>query len=636
MSGSVMNIGLTALSAAQAGLVTTGHNISNAATAGYHRQRVDTSPQVPQISGGGFFGRGVSVDNVRRAYSEVLDRQGQLAQTQVSFYETYAAQVNQINNLVADPASGLSPAMQQFFRAVQDVAASPGTTTSRQALLSESGAMVSRFGALDQRLADLRSGVNIELSGSIESINTIADQIGMLNGQIATAAGTGRVQPNDLLDQRDNLVMELNKLVSAQVIRQADGGYNVTIGTGQALVIGEAVLNLAAVPNTNDPRQLDVGYQFTGSPVPIDSRSITGGSLGALLQFRSESLDPAQNALGRIAIGLGEMFNAQHRLGQDLNGMAGGDFFDVPSPTVTAASGTTATIGASIADVAALTLSDYRVSFSGTAYTVTRLTDNVASGPFATLPQTVDGVTLATGSGTPAAGNSWLVQPTRFGARDLGLAFSDPSLIAAAAPVRSQASVANLGSVTIEAPVVDASSQPPLNAALSNTVTITFNTPPTTFNVVDDTAATTLASNVAFTAGMTISFNGWSTRLAGRPEASDTLVVQANTGGRADNRNALLLAGLQSVPGLDGGASTYQTAYSALVGSVGAIASEVKVTGTALNGILKETKAAQQSLSGVNLDEEAANLIRFQQAYQAASKLISVSSKLFDSILQIN
>ena len=150
------------------------------------------------------------------------------------------------------------------------------------------------------------------------------------------------------------------------------------------------------------------------------------------------------------------------------------------------------------------------------------------------------------------------------------------------------------------------------------------------------TAATTLATNVTFTAGMTISFNGWSTKIAGRPEASDTLVVQANTGGRADNRNALLLATLQSVPGLDGGASTYQTAYSAMVGSVGAIASEVKVTGTALDGILKETKAAQQSLSGVNLDEEAANLIRFQQAYQAASKLISVSSKLFDSILQLN
>ncbi|MCE2979475.1 MAG: flagellar hook-associated protein FlgK [Betaproteobacteria bacterium] len=636
MSGSVLNIGLTALNAAQAGLVTTGHNISNAGTAGYHRQRIDSSPQVPQFSGGGFFGRGVNVDNVRRAYSEVLDRQAQLAQTQASFYDKYAAQVNQINNLVADPAAGLSPAMQQFFRAVQDVAASPGTTTSRQALLSGSGALVSRFAALDQRLTDLRSGVNIELSGTIGSINTIASQIGKLNGQIATAAGTSAQQPNDLLDQRDNLVMELNKLVSAQVIRQSDGGYNVTIGTGQALVVGEAALTLAAVPNPDDPRRLDVGYQFTGAPVPIDSRSITGGSLGALLQFRSESLDAAQNALGRIAIGLGETFNAQHRLGQDLNGAAGGDFFAVGSPAVTPASGTTATIGASIVDVSALTLSDYRVSFSGTAYTVTRLSDDVSSGPFATLPQTVDGVTLAAGAGTPAAGNSWLVQPTRFGARDLGLAFGDPSLIAAAAPVRSQATVSNLGSATIEAPVVDASSQPPLNAALSNTVTITFNSPPTTFNVVDNTAATTLASNVTFTAGMTISYNGWSTRLAGRPEAADTLVVQANTGGRTDNRNALLLAGLQSIPGLDGGASTYQTAYSAMVGSIGAIASEVKVTGTALTGILKETKAAQQSLSGVNLEEEAANLIRFQQAYQAASKLISVSAKLFDSILQMN
>ncbi|MFO0523814.1 MAG: flagellar hook-associated protein FlgK [bacterium] len=636
MAGSVMNIGLTALNAAQAGLVTTGHNISNAATAGFHRQRVDSSPQIPQLSGAGFFGRGVSVDNVRRAYSEVLDRQMQLAQTQVSFYATYEAQVNQVNNLVADPASGLSPAMQEFFRAVQDVAASPGTTTSRQALISQSGAMISRFNALDQRLTDLRSGVNVEIAGTIDSINTIASQIATLNGKIGSLSGNGTIQPNDLLDQRDNLVMELNKLVSAKVIRQNDGGYNVTIGTGQALVVGETPLRLAVVPNADDPRRLDVGYLFTGAPVPIDGRSLTGGSLGALLQFRSESLDPAQNALGRIAIGLGQMFNEQHRLGQDLNGAAGVDFFAVPAPAVTPRSGTTAVVNAAFTDVSALTTSDYRLAYDGTSYSVTRLSDNVVSGPFAGLPQTVDGVRLSLGSGTPAAGNSWLFQPTRFGARDLGLAVNDPSLVAAAAPVRSSATVSNLGTATIDAPVVDASSQPPLNAALSTTVTITFNSPPTTFNVVDNTAAATLATNVAFTAGMTISYNGWSTRLAGRPEASDTLVVQANTGGRADNRNALLLAALQSTPGLDGGASTYQTAYSAMVGRVGAVASEVKVTGSAQTEILKETKAAQQSLSGVNLDEEAANLIRFQQAYQAASKLISVSSRLFDSILEIN
>ncbi|MBY0440489.1 MAG: flagellar hook-associated protein FlgK, partial [Burkholderiales bacterium] len=364
--------------------------------------------------------------------------------------------------------------------------------------------------------------------------------------------------------------------------------------------------------------------------------SLTGGSLGALLQFRSESLDPAQNALGRIAVGLGQMFNDQHRLGQDLNGAAGGNFFAVPTPAVTPRSGTTAVVTGAITSVSALTTSDYRLVFDGTSYSVTRLSDNVVSGPFATLPQTVDGVSLSLGSGTPAAGNSWLIQPTRFGARDLGLAVNDPSLVAAAAPVRSSAPVSNLGSATIDAPVVNASTQPPLNAALSNSVTITFNTPPTSFNVVDNTASATLATNVAFTAGMTISYNGWSTRLAGRPEAGDTLLVQANTGGRADNRNALLLGALQSAGGLDGGASTFQTAYSSMVGRIGAVASEVKVTGSAQTEILKETRSAQQSLSGVNLDEEAANLIRFQQAYQAASKLISVSSRLFDSILEIN
>ncbi|MBC7781966.1 MAG: flagellar hook-associated protein FlgK [Proteobacteria bacterium] len=636
MSGSALNIGVTALNAAQAGLVTTGHNISNAATNGYHRQRVDSSPQLPQQTGGGFFGRGVAIDNVRRAYSQVLDRQMQLAQTQASYYDTYSAQIGQINNLVADPTSGLSPALQEFFRSVQDLAASPGTTTSRQALISQTGALVSRFGALDQRLTDLRTGINIELAGTVDSINAIATQIAELNGRIATLQGGSPVAPNDLLDRRDSLVMDLNRLVATQAIRQNDGAYNITIGTGQALVVGETVLQLATVASLDDPRQLDVGYQFTGTPTPIDARSLNGGSLGALLRFRSESLDPAQNALGRVAIALGSNFNAQHRLGQDVNGAAGGDFFRVPAPTVTPRVGTTAAVNATVSNVTTLTTSDYRLGYDGTNYSVTRLSDDTVSGPFATLPQTVDGIAFTLAAGVPVAGNSWLVQPTRFGARDLQVTLSDPALIAAAAPIRGLAPVTNLGTATIGAPTVDATTQPPLNPALRNTVTITFNSPASTFNVVDTTAATTLATNVAYTPGMTVSYNGWSTTLAGQAEAADSLSVQSNTGGRTDNRNALLLAGLQSAPRLDSGSSTYQTAYSSLVGRIGSTAREVDVTGRAQSEILEETKVAQQSLSGVNLDEEAANLIRFQQAYQAASKVISVASRLFDAILEIN
>ena len=635
MSGGVFRIGVTALNAAQAGLITTGHNISNAGTTGFNRQRVDTSPQLPELNGGGFFGRGVSVDNVRRIYSEVLDRQTQVATSQASFYGTYSAQISQINNLVADPASGLSPALQDFFSAVQDVAASPGTTTSRQALISQTGALVSRFGALDRRMQDLSSSLNREIGGSVEGINTIATQIAQLNGRIATLQGSSPNAPNDLLDQRDQLVMDLNRIVSAQVIRQADGVYNVTIGSGQPLVVGESTLRLTTVANRDDPSRLDVGYQFTGTPTAINDALLNGGSLGALFSFRTQSLDAAQNALGRVAVALGQNFNAQHRLGQDLNGAAGGDFFSVPVPAVTPRSGTTAGVTAAVSNVSALTASDYRLAFDGTSYSVSRLSDNTVSGPFGSLPQTIDGISFTLASGTPAAGDSWLVQPTRFGARDLALLVSDTALVAAAAPVRSLAPTTNLGSATIGSPVVDASTQPPLNPALRNTVTITFNSPPSTFNVVDTTAATTLATNVAYAPGMTISFNGWSTTLAGNPEATDTLTVQSNTGGRTDNRNALLLAGLQSSNRLDNGSSSYQSAYSAMVSDIGSKAREAQVTGKAQTSILRETQAAQQSLSGVNLDEEAANLIRFQQAYQAASKMISIASRLFDSILEL-
>jgi len=637
MAGSILNIGLTALNAAQAALVTTGHNISNAGTEGFHRQRVGLAPQTPQSSGAGFMGRGVAVADVARIYSQVLDRQTQVAQSQASYYAAYQMQVSRINDLVADPTSGLTPALQDFFRAAQDLTASPSITTSRQAVLSQAGALLSRFGALDQRFGEVRSGVNAEIASTATEINSIASRIAQLNGRIAQLRTGSAAQPNDLLDQRDRLLMDLNRLVGAQAIRQDDGSFNVTIGTGQALVIGERVSALATAPNAEDPRQLDIGYRLPGGGLsPIAPDLLTGGTLGALLGFRADTLDGVQNAFGRVALALGAAFNAQHRLGQDLNGAAGGDFFQVPAPLVTPGSGVTAMLGVSLVDTDALTTSDYRVAWDGSQYEVTRLSDGAVSGPFAALPQAVDGLSIALTGGTPAAGDTWLVQPTRYAARDLRLAITDTSRIAAAAPVAASAATANTGTAAIGAPVVDAASQPPVNPALRNTVTLTFGGGGTTFDVVDLTAGTTLASNVAYSSGMTVSYNGWSSTLTGAPRAGDVLQVQTNTGGRTDSRNAVLLAGLQTAAVLDGGASTLQTAYSSMVGNIGSTAREIEVTRLAQDAILAETQRTQQSLSGVNLDEEAANLIRYQQAYQAASKVIATASRLFESILAIS
>lgn len=636
MAGSILNIGLTALNAAQAALVTTGHNISNAGTEGFHRQRVGLATQTPQASGAGFMGRGVAVADVARIYSQVLDRQTQVAQSQASYYAAYQLQVSRINDLVADPTSGLTPALQDFFRAAQDLTAAPAITTARQALLSQGGALLSRFGALDQRFGEVRTGVNSEIASTATEINSIATRIAELNGRIAQLRTGSAAQPNDLLDQRDRLLMDLNRLVGAQAIRQDDGSFNVTIGTGQALVIGERVSALATAPNAEDPRQLDIGYRIPGGLTAIDPSMLTGGALGALLGFRSETLDGVQNAFGRVALALGTAFNAQHRLGQDLGGAAGGNFFQVPSPVVTPGAGVAATVAVSVTDVAALGTSDYRLTWDGSQYRVTRLSDDTVSGPFATLPQTVDGLSFSVAAGVPAAGDSWLVQPTRYAARDLRLAVTDPARVAAAAPVAAIAATANAGSVAIAAPVVDASTQPPLNPALRNTVTLTFDAGGATFDVVDTTAGVTLASNVAYTSGMSVSFNGWSSTLTGAARGGDVLQVQSNTGGRNDARNAVLLAGLQTAAVLDAGNSTLQTAYSSMVGVIGSRAREIEVTRLAQDAILAETQRTQQSLSGVNLDEEAANLIRYQQAYQAASKVIATASRLFESILAIS
>lgn len=646
MGSSIYGIGVSALSAAQAGLVTTGHNISNVNTSGYHRQQIVQSTNIPQFTGIGFLGQGVHVDTVKRLYDEILDNQVMQAQTQSSQLESYYAQIKQIDNMLADPNAGLSPALQDFFNSVHDVAANPASIPSRQAMLSGGETLVSRFQALDQRLREIRDGVNSEISSSVGVINSYARQIANLNQQIALAQSASSAQQpaNDLLDQRDQLVAELNKYVRVTTVKQDDGSYNIFIGNGQTLVIGQQSFTLAAVPSPEDPERLEVGVTSGGSTILLGKDSLQGGSLGGVLAFRSETLDPAQNALGRVAIGLAQTFNDQHRLGMDLNGDLGGYFFSVRGPTgvpgqyatpyakVISNTQNNAASGAptvSLSNVADLTTSDYRLNWDGTNYTLRRLSDNAVMFTGA-LPQTADGMTI-TAPAPVSAGDSWLIQPTRDGARDIGVAITDTAKIAAAAPIKTTATPGNTGSGTISAGSVN--TPPPPNANLLQPVTITFNNPPNTFAV--NGVGTGNPAAVAYTPGANITYNGWTVQISGAPAAGDSFTIDTNVGGVADNRNALLLAGLQTQNTLAGGTTSYQGAYSQLVGFVGNKTREVEVTVKAQANLVSQTQQAQQSMSGVNLDEEAANLMRYQQAYQAAGKMMQIAATLFDTLLSI-
>jgi flagellar hook-associated protein 1 FlgK len=726
------SVGLSALNVAQLGLQTAGHNIANASTPGYHRQEIIQSTNIPLLTGAGFLGQGAHVDTITRQISKYLETQLLQVQASSSQVNSYLAQVTPLDNALGSADSGLSPAIQSFFQAVNNVATDPASVPARQALISGGSALVSELQSLNTTFDQARSGLDTQIKDSVTLVNSYATQLANLNQQIALAtagAPPGQV-PNDLLDQREELTTKLNQEVGTTTIVQSDGTASVFFGSGQTLVIENQAFPLSAAPSVTDPQHLDVNYQQGNTIIPIGAQNITGGNLGGILAFRDQILDPAQNSLGVIALGLGQSFNNQHELGQDLAGNAGGQFFTVPTPIVQTGTKNTgsAVINATIANVQNVTTSDYRVDFNG-SYTITRLSDNTIQAAGITAAAlaagvTVDGVTYTLASGVANAGDSFKALPTREAAGGLAIAPNiNTNTVAAAAPITASATLGNLGTgaitsgsvnspndqVTITltgaatytatdnttgAPLVNPATgnttfvyasggnisfngwttkitgaatvgdtfvvnngvtskstigtpttiSPatiavlPLNANLKDSVSVIF-TGPLNYDVVDNTTGLSLVGGVSQvynpSTGASLSFNGWSAKITGNPVAGDTFGIGPNVSGTTDDRNALALAKLQTTSTMGLGTTSYEGSYAQLVSLVGNKASELQVASTAQNALVTQTQSAQQSVSGVNLDEEAANLIRFQQAYQAAGKMMQISNTLFASILAI-
>lgn len=669
MGNGLYNIGVSGLQAAQYGLMTTEHNISNANTPGYHRQQIVQTAAAGQFSGAGFVGQGVDVNNITRSYNEFLDNQVQQADAQSNYLQTYSNQIGQINNMLADTSTGLSPAMQDFFTAVNGVATNPTSVPARQAMISSGQSLVASFHVLDQRLTEIRDGVNGQVTSLVGLINSYSQQLAQINQKIndAGTGSTGQQLPNDLFDQRDYLVSQLNQQVGVTVTKQDNGVYNVFIGKGHPLVLGAQSYSLQATPSSADQQTLEVSYAFGNNTVPIDSTSLQGGKLGGLLAFRTEALDPAQNQLGRIAVGLAATFNAQQHLGMDLNNQFGADFFSginslttpksIPNKFNTGAATTAVTIG----DASKLTADDYSLTYSGGSWSLTDITTSkpvsMSGAGTVASPFVADGLSIVIGGGAPNNGDSFLIQPTRNGARDIGVSLSDPAKIAAASPISTGVGTANTGSGQIsDGQVFDTSSAgsgavafaQPNGGALTPPLLIKF-TSATTYDILDNTnPAAPVPLAPAVTAqpydpvnGTVVSYPvgaptpAFQVKLSGQPQTNDTFTVDYNTTGVSDGRNALAEAGLQTKPTLVNGTTNYAGTYSLLVGEIGNKTREIQVTSQAQSIVLQQTQSQQQSFSGVNLDEEAANLVRYQQAYQAAGKMIQVASTLFDTLLSI-
>ena len=642
----LLSIAKSGLAAAQAGVATTGHNIANEKTPGYSRQLVIQSSLGGQnLTGGGYIGSGTNVDTVRRVFNDFLAAQVMSAQSSTSQLDTYYAQMSKVNNMLADSSVGLAPVIQGFFKGIQDLVNNPGSASSRQAMLSGAEALVSRFQSLDGQLSSMRDGVNSEITGAVTNINAYAKQIAQLNDAIAKAQNGSGQPPNDLLDQRDLLVAELSKQSKVSVVEQA-GDYNVFIGNGQPLVVGNRSNELVAVTSPTDPGRMEVGYVSGGTTYIIPENSLVGGNLGGLFDYRSQSLDPIQNSLGRIAIGLAATFNAQHKLGQDQNGNLGTDFFSIASPSINGSTKNTgnAVIGGNISNADALTTSDYRLSYDGTNFKVTRLSDNASMYSGATFPTgTIDGVDFTLTSGTMASGDEFLIRPTVNGASALNVLIKDVKDIAAATPIRTGATSTNTGTGAISAGSITSAFD---GSAVTTPVTLTFDSATGTLGGFPAAMAVTVTTNgvptvfpagtpVTYTPGSVISFGGAEIKISGTPANGDKFTISANTNGDGDSRNMLALGELQTKNVLQGGTASYNSAYSQLVSLVGNKTRELQTNSASEGALLKQMQTAQQSESGVNLDEEATNLLRYQQAYQASGKVMQAVSDMFDVLISL-
>ncbi len=651
----LFSVGTSGLNAAQVGILTASHNISNASTAGYNRQEIVQGTNIPVLTGAGFIGQGTHVATVKRVYDQFLSRQVLSAEAGAAEMDSYRAQIAQIDNLLADASAGLSPALASFFKGVQEVAANPASIPGRQSMLSSAQSLVARFQSLDQRMTEIRDGTNSQIIGMVTEINTFATQIAETNQRIILAeAGSLSQVPNDLMDQRDQMLRDLNKLVRVSTVTQSDGSFNVFFGNGQPLVIGSQPYSLAAVASTEDSERMVVAMVGGGGVAqPLPESQITGGALGGLLAFRSQTLDSAQNAIGRLALTLGQNFNDQHKLGMDLTGQLGTNFFSFPSPTMKANSAnvllTSPTVSIDVATIDRLTTSDYRLSNIGGAFQLTRLSDNTVTA-ITTQPQVVDGMSIDTTGWGVATNDSFIIQPTRAAARNIAVAFTDARQIAAAAPVRTSTPLTNTGTGSIDAGVVlDATNAAfgVFNATgeLSPPVEIRF-TAANTYDIYNKTTNTIIEAGIAYTSGAdifptpgTLDY-GYRIKISGTPATGDVFAVTGNKNGVSDNRNAQLLGALQSKSTMVGSTLTaptasYQSAYSQLVSQVGSKAAEVEAIGEAQQGLADHAISSMASISGVNLDEEAANLLRYQQAYQASAKILEIAGRIFDDIIAL-
>ena len=670
----LIGIGLIGILSQQAALNTTGNNITNANTPGYSRQEVLFETQEGQRTGAGTIGSGVNVADIRRLANEYLVQQVREDSTLYGEQEALNSELTRLDNLLGGETTGLSNALNNFFASLQNAAEDPTSLPQRQLVLSEAQQVVNRFQALNQEFIQQRESIKTQMQQGVKDANTLLKSIAELNLAISESPGIAQGQmPNELLDKRDEKLRQLSELISIKV-SPADGSQvNVSLSNGLSLVVGSNASTLGTRENAEDPTRLEFTLSNGGRLLNIDEQ-ITGGKLGGLLRFDTEGLKPAFDELGRIAIALSDTMNHQHEIGMDLEGELGGLFFtDINSleaqrsrvvPNGNNAPSTNGQLAVEITDSSALPAGRWTLQFSGDGRSYELIDQGtgrtVNQGRLPDPPQSeisMPGFNIRVEGGTFNAGDKYLIQPSRNAAESIGLVVNREEDLAFASPVRATTGDDNIGTGKIDQGTMLNVRNPFTNSLLpafqstgqlaNGPITVTFDDPGTglVFTVTDGGGNPIGPANRPYTPGVAnelfsdnpadgAEYQGFQFKITGQPADGDTFEINYNSNGVSDNRNAELLAALGTANTLNGGSQNFSEGYAGLVEDIGVKTRQSQLDVDAGKTLLEQSTNQRESVSGVNLDEEAGRLIQYQAAYNASAQVMSVAQDLFNTLLQ--
>jgi flagellar hook-associated protein 1 len=649
-SSALLGIGTRAMFANYAALQATGNNIANANTEGYSRQQVVLETAKGQFTGAGFFGKGVNVASVTRSYNSFLTTQASATKATAAGDAARAEQLKQVEAVFGTGKSGVGYSAGALLNAFVDVANQPADSSARQVVIARAKELADKFAAAGDQLQSLQTGITQDIKSSVDTVNNLAQQVGKLNEQIQALNGTGQ-PPNDLLDKRDNLISQISGYIGVTTIKADNGSVGVFVGGGQALVLGANANKLTTVADTYDPSKVQLGISVgSGLSSMIPQEALSDGSISGMLRFQNDDLVDARNLLGQMAAAISGAVNQQQSLGLDMGRPAGpgSPLYAVGAPrSLPAASNAgDAAFGVMLTDTTQVQASDYELQFDGTNYSLTRLSDNTAAvgSPFSAAQMaagvTVDGMTIQMTAGTSVAGDRTLLQPVGNAAKDMRAVLSDPNGIAAASPVTATFTATNKGTATLGSLAAVSTA---LDRTLTANVSFTSDTGDYSWELLDSTGAQVSTGTGTWTAGSPIALNGFELNLNGVPKSGDTLSVKPTTSTEANNGNALAFVGI-GTKNIVGGSTaangsvtpgkTITDAYASALSDIGVRVQSAQTAASISDSAAAQAESARANKAGVNLDEEAAKLIQYQQSYQAAAKMLQVAQQVFDTLLQ--